>query len=224
MKRRDRGRARRTDAGFTVVELMVGVALAAIISMLAVGSALGAQRSTVNAKTNSDLMGDVRLAMERLVRELRQAGTIDNVTLPVHAGDPTAITYWADFDNDGARDVDAADPEVLTYRFTPATGQVTLTVDDADGMAVTTPILADDVTSFTLNLRSSQWQYDRNGDGLVDWSELDATAAPIGNQNGRPDSHELERIDSVAVTVSVRRGNENQTYRTQVDFRNRHLS
>ena len=210
------------DRGFTLVELMVGVALSAMIGLLVMSSALGAQRTTENAKSNSDLMGDTRLAMERLVRELRQAGTILDVTLPVAATDPTAITFWADFDNDGARDVDASDPEVLTYRFTPGTGQVTLTVDDADGSAVTTPILADDVTTFTLDLLSSQWQYDRNGDGIVGWAELDATASPIGNQNGRPDGAELTRIDSVALSVSVRRGSGNQSYRTQVDFRNRH--
>lgn len=215
---------RARDAGFTVIELMVGLVVMAILGAVLMSSALGAQRTTENAKTNSDLMGDIRLAMERMVRELRQAGTIDDVTLPAAAGDPTAMTFWADFDNDGARDIDAADPEVLTYRYSPATGRVTLTVDDADGSAVTTPILADDVTSFVLDLRSSQWQYDRNADGLVNWAELDATAAPIGNQNGVPDGAELARIDSVGLTVSVRRGSRNQTYKTQVDFRNRHLS
>ena len=217
-------RQRDRDAGFTMVELMIGLVLTALLGVVVMSSALGAQRTTENAKTNSDLMGDIRLAMERLVRELRQAGTIDDVTLPTSTGDPTAITFWADFDNDGARDVDAADPEVLTYRYSPATGRVTLTVDDADGGAVTTPILADDVTSFVLDLRSSQWQYDRNADGLVGWAELDATAAPVGNQNGVPDGTELARIDSVGVTVSVRRGERNQTYKTQVDFRNRHMS
>lgn len=212
------------DAGLTIIELMIGLVLTVILGAVVMSSALGTQRTTENAKTNSDLMGDVRLAMERLVRELRQAGTILDVTLPATAGDPTAITFWADFDNDGAKDIDAADPEVLTYRYTPSTGRVTLTVDDAAGNAVTTPILADDVTAFTLDLHSSQWQYNRDGDGAVGWAELDATPAPIGNQNGIPDGAELARIDSVGVTVSVRRGTRNQTYKTQVDFRNRHLS
>jgi type II secretory pathway pseudopilin PulG len=213
---------RARDAGLTVVEVMIGLVLASILGAIVMSSALGAQRTTENAKTNSDLMGDVRLAMERLVRELRQAGTILDVTLPATTSDPTAITFWADFDNDGARDLDAADPEVLTYRYTPATAQLTLTVDDATGNAVTTPILADDVTAFVFDLRSSLWQYDRNADGVVGWAELDATPSPIGNQNGVPDGAELGLIDSVGVTVSVRRGTRNQTYKTHVDFRNRH--
>jgi prepilin-type N-terminal cleavage/methylation domain-containing protein len=210
------------DGGFTMVELVAGIAALAIVSLLVMSSALNAQRVAEGAKANSDLIGDVRLAMERLVRELRQAGTIDDVTLPAGPADPTAITFWADFDNDGARDTDAADPEVLTYRFIPGTAVLTLTVDDADGEAVTTPILAEDVTTFGLELLSSQWQYDRDGDGRVTWAELDATAAPVGNQNGRPDGAELTRIDSVAISVNVARGATNQSYSTHVDFRNRH--
>lgn len=210
------------DPGFTIIELMVGLAVTAILAAVVMSSALGAQRTTTNAKTNSDLMSDIRLAMERMVRELRQARSIDDVRLPATATDPTAITFWADFDNDGARDVDPADPEVLTYRYRPGTGQLTLSVNDAAGSAVTTPILADNVTSFVLALRSSEWQFDRDADGLVTWAELDATASPVGNQNGRPDGAELTRTDSVGVTVSVRRGTRNQTYRTQVDLRNSH--
>ncbi len=214
----------RDDRGFSMVELLVGMVLTAVIGALMLGSSLGARKVTDDARLNSELTADVRRAMERLVRELRQAGTIDQVDLPATPTATTAITFWADFDNDGARDVDAADPEVLTYRYVPGSGQITLTVNDAAGQAVTTPILAENVTTFTLSLRSSQWQYDTNADGVVDWSEIDAAPAPVGNQNGKPDGAELTRIDSVFLTVSVDRNGRNQDYRTQVDFRNRHVS
>ncbi len=215
-------RNRSDDRGFSMIELLVGMVLTSVIGALLLGSAVGARKVADDARLNSELTGDVRRAMERLVRELRQAGTIDRIDLPTTATAPTAITFWADFDNDGARDNDAADPEVLTYRYVPGSGQITLTVNDAAGTAVTTPILAENVTTFTLALRSSQWQYDSNADGIVDWSELDATAAPIGNQNGKPDGAELTRIDSVVLNVEVSRNGRQQDYRTQVDFRNRH--
>lgn len=212
------------DDGFSMIELLVGMVLTSIIGALLLGSALGAQKVADNARLNSDLSTDVRRAMERLVRELRQAGTIDRIDLPTTPTGPTAITFWADFDNDRARDHDASDPEVLTYRYLPASGQITLSVDNADGTSVTTPILAENVHSFTLSLRSSQWQYDRNGDGIVDWSELDLAAAPVGNQNGVPDGAELSRIDSLVLSLHVGSAGRSQSYQTQVDFRNRHQS
>lgn len=212
----------RRDAGFTLIELLVGMVLTSMMGALLLGSALGARKVTDDARTNSELISDVQRAMERLVRELRQAGTIDRVDLPTAAAPGTAITFWADFDNDGARDIDAADPEVLTYRYSPASRRLTLTVDDAGGAAVTMPILAENVTSFGLELRSSSWQYDRNADGVVGWSELDS--GPVGNANGRPDGAELAYIDSVVLSVAVERDGRRQSYRTQVDFRNRHRS
>jgi prepilin-type N-terminal cleavage/methylation domain-containing protein len=215
---------RRDDAGFSLIELLVAMVLTGVLGSLLIGSALGARKVTDDARANSELTADVRRAMERLVRELRQAGRIDQVDLPVTATDPTAITFWADFDNDGQPDVGADDPEVLTYRYVPGSGTITLTVDDADGASITTPILAQNVTSFTISLRSSQWQYDRNGDGVVDWTELDAAASPVGNQNGKPDGAELSRIDSLVLSVAVYRNGRQQNYRTQVDFRNRHVT
>lgn len=218
------GRIRQVgDRGFTIIELLVGMVLFGIISALVLGTALGARSIADDAQSNSELTADVRRAMERLVRELRQAGTIIRVDLPVAAGDPTAITFGADFNNDGdATDLGADDPEILTYRFKPWEAQITLSVNDAAATAPTTPVLAENVTAFTLALRSSQWQYDLNGDGVVDWPELDA--APMGNQNGRPDGAELTHIDSVVLAVSVFREGRRQDYRTGVDFRNRLVS
>lgn len=211
------------DAGFTLIELLVGMGLLSILGTTLLSIALDLQKSTVAAGRNADLLHETQLAMERLVRELRQAGTIDSVALPATPTSPSAITFFADFDNDGLRDLDASDPEVLTYRFDPTTRRLTLTVDDAAGNAVTTPILATAVTAFGLELHSSLWQYDRDADGLVTWAELDVTPG-VGNRNGLPDGAELAHIDSVSVSVSVADGPRSQTYRTQVDFRNRHLS
>ncbi len=215
----------RADAGFTLIELLVGMTLLTVLSGTLLSMVLSLQKSTTVATTNADLLHETQLAMERIVRELRQAGTIDAVELPGSPTDPTAITFFADFDNDSHRDLDASDPEVLTYRFQPGTGQLTLTVDDADGNAITTPILATRVTAFALDLRTSLWQYDRSSprDGVVTWAELDATPG-VGNQNGIADAPELALVDSVVVTVSVADGARNQTYRTQVDFRNRNQS
>jgi prepilin-type N-terminal cleavage/methylation domain-containing protein len=209
----------RRDAGFTLIEVLVAMGLTSVLGTLVLGSALAMRNDTEALRAGSDLQDGVRLATERIVRELRQAGSIDQVDLPQHPGDPTAITFWADFNGNGVRDLDVTDPEVLTYRLIPGSGQLTLTVDDARGVAVTTPILATNVTGFGIDLHSSLWQYDRNGDGIVSWQELDV-APGLGNNDGKPDGRELPRLDSVIVAITVQDGSHSQTYRTQVDFRN----
>jgi prepilin-type N-terminal cleavage/methylation domain-containing protein len=211
--------SRRGDAGFTLIETLVALGLSSVLGTLVLGSALALRNDTNALRSSSDLQDGVRLATERIVRELRQAGTIDEVDLPQHPGDPTAITFWADFNGNGVRDLDVTDPEVLTYRLIPGSGELTLTVDDARGVAVTTPILATNVTAFDIDLHSSLWQYDRNGDGVVTWQELDV-APGLGNNDGKPDGRELPRLDSVIEAITVRDGSHSQTYRTQVDFRN----
>jgi prepilin-type N-terminal cleavage/methylation domain-containing protein len=210
---------RRSDHGFTLIEMLVAMVLSSVLGTLVLGVSLGLRHDADAVHASSDLQDAVRLATERIVRELRQAGSIDEVDLPQSGNDPTAITFWADFNGNGVRDLDVSDPEVLTYRLVPGTGQLTLTVDDARGSAVTTPILATNVTAFGIDLHSSLWQYDRNGDGIVTWQELD-TASGIGNNNGKPDGRELPLLDSVIVAITVRDGSHSQTYRTQVDFRN----
>jgi prepilin-type N-terminal cleavage/methylation domain-containing protein len=217
------GRRGPRDAGFTLIELMVGMVVMGIFATTAMTVALSTQKAAATAGRNSDLVHETSLAMERVVRELRQAGTIDAVQLPATVGAAASITFWADFNNNGVRDLDASDPEVLTYRFAPAAGNLTLTVNDAAGNAITAPILATGVTAFGLAMHSSLWQYDRNGDGITDWSELDVTPG-VGNHNGIPDAPELALVDVIVVSISVRDGSQNQTYSTQVDFRNRHLS
>jgi prepilin-type N-terminal cleavage/methylation domain-containing protein len=212
------------DGGLTLVELLVAMALLGLLGALVISVALAMQRNTTNAQANGDLLHETRLAMERLTRELRQAGRIDEVELAAGTASAIGITFFADFDNDRVADLDAADPEVLTYRYTPGTGQLTLTVNDAAGNVTVTPILASRVTAFALELHSSLWQHDRNGDGIVGWAELDATPLPVGNQNGVPDGAELALIDSVVVSMTVQDGPRNQSYRTEVYFRNRNLS
>lgn len=223
MRRHRGGPDRAVDRGFTMIELLVGMGLLSVLGTTLLAMALDMQKSTVASQRNADLLHETRLAMERVVRELRQAGTIDHVVLPATPTSPAEITFFADFDNDGLRDLDASDPEVLTYRFNPAAGRLTLTINDASGAAISTPILASDVTGFGLELHSSLWQHDANGDGVATWAELDATPG-VGDNDGVPDPPELALIDSVVVTVSVADGARNQRYRTQVDFRNRNLS
>lgn len=213
-----RGRPR--DAGISLVEVLVGMGLFGLLGTVLLGFALSTSRVTEDTRQLSGVAEESRLAMERLTRELRQANRVLSLQLPASVDDPIALTFWTDFNGNNAQDLSVTDPEVLTYRWDPATGQLTLTANDAGGTAVTRPVLAVNVSDFTVALYSSLWQYDANADGATTWQELDAAGPPVGNGNAAPDVTELARVDLVTVSLTVLDGPHRQTYRTQVDLRN----
>jgi type II secretory pathway pseudopilin PulG len=211
------------DSGMTLVEILVGIVLFGLLGAVLLSVALATSRVTDNTRQLTNVNEESRLAMERLTRELRQATEVVAVSLSSGPGDTTALSFWTDFNGNGIKDLNAADPEVLTYRWDPATGELTLTANDPDGTAVTRSLLSANVSDFTVGLRSSQWVYDTNNDGTT-WQELDAAGPPSGNGNGVPDGPEFEYVDLVDVSVTVLDGPHAQTYTTQVDLRNRNLN
>ncbi|HEY0949494.1 PulJ/GspJ family protein [Nocardioides sp.] len=206
----------RADSGMTLIEVLVSMGLFALVGSLLLGLALSTDAVTASTRDRAGVTEETRTAMERLSRELRQSSGIDAVTLP---GSSMALTFWTDFDGDGVRDTTAADPEVLTYCWSAASEQLTLAA--TSDCTAAHPVLAATVESVTLDLDSSEWAYDANGDGTTTWLELDQKGPPVGNNNGLPDTVELEHIDLVGVTITVRDGSGEQTYHTQIDLRNR---
>lgn len=214
--------ARGDESGFTLVELLVAMGLFALLTTTAMVAVLSTNKAVTAAKSFTSMNEQARIAFERITRELRQAEQITAVTLPATLGGASALTFTDDFNANGVIDLTAVDPEVLTYRYDPAAQRVTLTANDPDGTAVTRPILSDNVTKFDLQFRSSLWQYDKNGDGVTTWQELDASPG-VGNGNGTLDV-ELAKIDSVVIELTITDGGHAQTYQTQVGLRNNALS
>ncbi|MBI2244796.1 MAG: prepilin-type N-terminal cleavage/methylation domain-containing protein, partial [Nocardioides sp.] len=169
----------RADSGVTLIEVLVSMGLFALVGSLLLGLALSTDSVTASTRTRAGVTEETRTAMERLTRELRQSAGIEAVTLPGPTS-PMALTFWTDFDGDGVRDTAAGDPEVLTYCWSPATLQLTLgATTDCD---TARPVLAATVASVELELDSSEWAYDANGDGTTTWLELDQKGPPVGNQ------------------------------------------
>ena len=208
------------DQGFTLIEILVAMGLFGLLGSLMLGLALSTGRVTDDTRERTNINEEARLSMERMARELRQASAVLAATQHP-ASSTTSITFWTDFNGNDVQDLNAADPEVLTYRWNPATNRLTLTANDASGTAVTRPVLAANVTGFGLGLRSSQWEYDANADGITTWEELDQAGSPVGNGNAVPDEPELENIDLVSFSITVTNDGRVQTYSTQVDLRNR---
>lgn len=209
---------RRTDAGFTMIELVVVMGLFTVLGAIVLGVGLSSARVADDVVSATDVTEEARLAIERVGRELRQASGIGSAVVDDQKR-VTSISLQVDFNGNGAIDVDAADPEVLTYRWDAVSGLLTLTGNDVDGSAVTRPVLAGGVESVDISLRSSQWIYDSDGDGTTTWQELDASS--IGNGNVRPDGGETALVDLVRFTLTVRDGDVRRTFTTQADMRNR---
>lgn len=209
---------RRRDDGMSLIEVLVAMGLFGLLGSLLLGLAVSTSAVTQDTKSRTVVTGEARTALERMTRELRQSAGLDAVTLP-GTGDYTSFTFWTDFDGDGFRDETADDPEVLTYCWSDVTDELTLS-DDAD-CSLARPVLAGKVSSLQLELDSSEWTYDADGDGTTTWQELD-TRVGLGNNDGRPNGAELLHIDLVGVTLTVRDGTGGaQTFHTQIDLRNR---
>ena len=219
---------RPADGGFTLVELLVAMGIFLLLMSMVMLMVTSTSRATQDTRQFTNINEQARIATERLTRELRQAKIIKSVTLPTAPSHDVTMTFGVDFNGNGQVDDVVADPEVLTYRYEANDKKLTLTANDETGHAITRPILSQQVSAFSLDFRSSLWQYDGctsssptptgTKDGITDWTELD-TACGGGNANGILDT-ELTRIDLVAITLSVLEGAHKQTYQTQVSLRN----
>lgn len=208
------------DDGLSLIEVLVAMGLFGVLGALLLGLAVSTSQVTEDTRHLVDVTEQSRLAMERMSRELRQAEAITSTELPTSENDTTSITFWTDFNGNNTRDLNAADPEVMTYRWDPVSKQLTLTANDFGGDSVTRPVLAVNVSNFVLELRSSEWEFGQNTAGVTTWAEVDASGAPVGNGDGAPNGEELEHIDLVSVLMTVSTQGRSQTYSTQIDLRN----
>ena len=213
---------RRDDAGFSLVEVLVAISLFAFLTTAMMTVLISTSRAVRDGRQVSSLNEESRLALERMSREIRQARAIRAVTLPTVPNGPTSLTLWVDFNGNDVQDDVALDPEILTYSYVPAQRRVTLTANDENGIAIVRPILAENVTALDFGFKSSLYQYDANADGQTDWTELDASnTGGVGNRNGVLDPIELDKIDSITISLSLLEEQHKQTYQTQVGLRNK---
>ena len=219
----------REDDGFTLVEMLIAMLMFGVLMAIVGTAVVTAAKSSSSNRQYNDLNAEARTALNRMTRELRQAQAIVAVTNPYgssatayNATQPTSLTFDVDFNGNGVIEPDIADPEELTYTYTPATQRLTLT---AAGQS--TPVLAANVTGFRLSFfsrvyRLGAYNLDTNSDGIISWEELDADASgKYGNGNHQLDPSELRYIDSVTIDLTVLKGSHQQYYQTQVDLRNR---
>lgn len=218
------GRLRRIreggEQGFTLVEAIISMTIFGVLAAAMFSTVGSAHNSAKATRRTNNLNEEARIALNRLSRELRQARAI----VYVDPADPNRLLeFEVDFNNNDVIEATAVDAERLRYSYDATTDQILLTSATPTGTTVTLPILASDVTEFTLEYRSRDYRYDKNGDGVTTWQELDPTPANggIGDGSGTLTAAELKYVDSVVISFTVLKDKQAQVYRTQVDLRNR---
>lgn len=224
----------RNDAGMTLVELLVGVALFGVLGTLLLGLGVSTARVTDETKAATEVTEEARHALERLTRELRQASKVTAVDM---VGDEAvAITAEIDFNGNGQIEPTSLDPEVVTYRWDAASPSQTLTLTaNVNGQPQTHPVLAGRVSDFSVQLWSSRWDYDTTAPAGTTWREIDAVGPPVGDKDGKPDGcptvstdptfcatqiDELALIDRLRISLTVAHQGSEHTYETDVHLRN----
>ena len=241
-QRLDRG-----DAGMTLIELLVASTLLLVLMAVSFTTLLGVKDGAARTRTQHDLNEEGRNALNRMVREIRQASDFTYAVNPDGPGyDPTALTaisLRADFNGDGCAGNapacftnNATNPESLTYCFDPqgtATNKtylwlipVGLTAAPANcQLAGSLPILAGNVGLFSVEYQSNEYRFDDEAPfGVTTWRELDDAAPPTGDaagSDGNINTSAINGVNSVVLTLKMKAGKFNQSYTTQVDVRNR---
>ena len=113
--RRRLHRLRSDESGFTLVELLAAMSIGIIILMAAFLVLDRATAVSQEIANRQDALQRGRVAMERIVRELRSQVCLGDETEPITAANNNAVTFFVDL-SDGSKEI-----EQRTIRYDPAT-------------------------------------------------------------------------------------------------------
>lgn len=237
-----------SDSGMTLIELLVASALLLVLMAVGFSTLLGVKNGAAQTRTQHDLNEEGRNALNRMVREIRQAAEITYAVNPdgpdFRADRLVALSLKADFNGDGcagnaplcAGTNNVTNPESLTYCFDPqgtATDKtylwlipVALTSTPANcRLPGALPILAGNVLAFTAEYRSSQYRFDTEEPaGVTTWRELDNAVPPVGDAGGSDgdiNTAAIRGVNSLVLNLRLAKDGHSQQYSTQVDVRNK---
>jgi prepilin-type N-terminal cleavage/methylation domain-containing protein len=125
----------RRDAGFTLVEVMVSIALFSVLMALLSGVVIEMLKANAGTRDRLANLDQVRGGMDAMTRTLRTAvrpeqlnpGCVDVCDYAFEAIGPTAVTFFA---NVGETAAGADAPTRITYTVTPDAGGKTATVTE----------------------------------------------------------------------------------------------
>lgn len=90
----------RSARGYTIVEMLVVIAVTAIVIAVITNSILSFYRANTNTLEQAVQVDEARRGVDRMVRDLREAAYADDGTYPLVAMSSTSVTFYSDVDRD----------------------------------------------------------------------------------------------------------------------------
>lgn len=216
----------RKQGGFTLVELMVTFFIFSLVSVGFYQVMFSGSRGADTTRSVVRISEEARGGFNRLVRDTREAGSINCPPVGSVCPTDTAYSIIVDFDGDGVAENpnQNGDYENLTFEWDGlrvlVNGEVLIDgvdcVGGADGSC--------DEPLFSYS--SNHLEYDWNGDGTTTGAEIDAAGPSrglaIGNQNGVLDRpSELALISSVSFAFTLEQDGRVTEFSSEAQMRNR---
>ena len=154
------------EKGFTLIEIMIGLAVFSMAGVIIYGVMLNMTRSFTTQEANVQAQQLIRAASDLIIQDIRMGGydpqgdAVDpDITTDGKPGITSAtaqsIQFTADLDGDGTIDnpnaadgIDSTDFERLAYEYNNATNSVEQVLSNADGSEEDRTVLLDNVTAF----------------------------------------------------------------------------
>lgn len=205
----------RAESGVTLLELLIAMAILGVITLGILGLWRSTQEAYFQGSRAADIQQNVRVALEQMAREIRQAGldptgaafaacTSPSYTTPCPVEEATATTIRVKADGIGTATVDGAftGGENIRYTYDATNQQIDRTLGDS-----TAQPLADNITSLAFTY----------------WRTNATTGAPEQfTPSSQADRQSIRRVNiSVTALESVGGQTLSQTLSTSVRLRNR---
>lgn len=183
---------RRENAGFTLVELLVGIGMFALVALALVTVLLSSTRLGSRTSTRAEVQGGSRQTLSLISTELRQAGADPSIPpagiVGIVSADSVSIHIRSDLSGDGV--IQTAEPsEEVTYAWSDSTD--TITRNTGSGAV---PVLSN-VTALSFSY------FDGSGNALT---MLPLSAADRAAVNSIRVSFTSEEGDSHPITLTTR--------------------
>lgn len=88
------------NRGYTIVEMLVVIAITAIVIAVITDSILSFYRANTNTLEQAVQVDEARRGVDRMVRDLREAAYADDGNYPLVAMSSTSLTFYSDVDRD----------------------------------------------------------------------------------------------------------------------------